>query len=162
MCYFKSRKYIAKETIAAPKHMPVPIRRTISTPRMFAQAGLLTIAKRFMNPKKVSTKKMRENLRLLFIGCLVLIVHWFEVNYQTFHQGFLSSSFNCLAIVSEGKFRCDFFQRVVKRQLVPIQESYFFFIAKFIRGPNPAITASVVRPDVAIFVAIHNHVIYQR
>jgi len=36
---------------------------------MFAQAGLLTMAKRFMNPKKVSTKKMRENLRLLFIDC---------------------------------------------------------------------------------------------
>jgi hypothetical protein len=67
--YFKSRKYTAKETIAAPKHIPVPIRRTISTPRIFVQAGLLSMAKRFMTPKKVSKKKMRGNLRLLFIDC---------------------------------------------------------------------------------------------
>jgi hypothetical protein len=67
--YFTSRKYTAKETIAPPKHIPVPIRRTISTPRMFVQAGLLSMAKRFMTPKKVSKKKMRGNLRLLFIDC---------------------------------------------------------------------------------------------
>jgi hypothetical protein len=65
----RSRPYATKETIAPPKHIPVPIRRTTSTPRMFAQAGLLIMCKRFMTPKKVSTKKMRENLRRLFIDC---------------------------------------------------------------------------------------------
>jgi len=55
--------------MAAPKHMPVPIRRTLSTPLMFAQAGLLIMAKRFITPKKVSKKEMRENLRLLFMDC---------------------------------------------------------------------------------------------
>lgn len=64
-----SRKYATKETIAPPKHMPVPMRRTTSTPRIFTQAGLLSMAKRFMTPKKVSTKKIRGTLRRLFIDC---------------------------------------------------------------------------------------------
>jgi hypothetical protein len=66
----RSRKYGTKETIAAPKHIPVPMRRTTSTPRRFAHAGLLSMAKRFMTPKKVSTMKMRGNLCRLFIDCL--------------------------------------------------------------------------------------------
>ena len=62
-------KYAPKETSAPPKHIPVPIRRTTSTPRMFAQAGLLSMAKKFMLPKIVSTKKMRRKLRRSFIDC---------------------------------------------------------------------------------------------
>ena len=65
----RSPKYATKEMIAPPKHIPVPMRRTTSTPRMFAQVGLLIIAKRFMTPKKVSRKEMRGNLRRLFIDC---------------------------------------------------------------------------------------------
>ena len=59
----RPRKYATKETIAPPQHIPVPIRRQTSTPRMYAQAGLLIMAKRLMTPKKVSTKKMIRNLR---------------------------------------------------------------------------------------------------
>ena len=63
----RPRKYVTREKIAPPKHIPVPIRRTTSTPRMFAQTGLLSMCKKFMTPKRVSTKKMRRNPRCLFI-----------------------------------------------------------------------------------------------
>ena len=54
----RSRKYTTKETNAPPKLKPMLTVRKISPPRMFAQAGLLCTAKKFMTPKKVSTKKM--------------------------------------------------------------------------------------------------------
>lgn len=64
-----SRKYAPKETIAPPKHMPVPIRCTTSTARMFAKAERFSMAKKLMTPKAVSMKKMRRNLRRSFIDC---------------------------------------------------------------------------------------------
>ena len=54
----RPRKYATKEMNAPPKLKPMLTVRKISTPRMFAQAGLLSTAKKFMTPKKVSTKKM--------------------------------------------------------------------------------------------------------
>lgn len=41
---------------------------------MFAQAGLLSMAKKLMTPKKVSTKKVKSQLRRFFM-IVVLIVH---------------------------------------------------------------------------------------
>ena len=75
----RSWKYHAKETIAAPKHPPVLMKRTISTPRMFAQAGLSTMCKRFMTPNKVSRMGMRRDLRCLFIDCPFSCSIWLEI-----------------------------------------------------------------------------------
>ncbi len=56
-------RYATKEKIAPPKHIPMPVRRTISTARRFAQAEPLVKAKRLKAPKAISTKHTHRKLR---------------------------------------------------------------------------------------------------
>src|SRR5436190_15396939 len=65
----RPKKYAAKQKIATPKHIPVPIRRTTSTVRIFAQLGRLDMVKRCMIPKPENKKKIKRKLRLFFIDC---------------------------------------------------------------------------------------------
>src|SRR5436190_22106056 len=83
----RPKKYAAKQKIATPKHIPVPIRRTTSTVRILAQLGRLDMVKRCMTPKPENKKKIKIKLRLFFIDCpfncsysytiIFLIQYWY-------------------------------------------------------------------------------------
>jgi hypothetical protein len=59
----RPKKCAAKQKIATPKHIPVPIRRTTSTVRILAQLGRLDMVKRCMIPKPENKKKIKRKLR---------------------------------------------------------------------------------------------------
>jgi hypothetical protein len=59
----RPKKCAAKQKIASPNHIPVPIRRSTSTVRILAQLGRLDMAKRIMIPKPENTKKIKRKLR---------------------------------------------------------------------------------------------------